>query len=124
MRFKKGILVLIQVAICNGCALTPRVDEVAWQNGAKRAFVQKRFDSIQEIDLKENPCFARLPEEAFARGRVFEVSYWVGKIMQHIPAYSDAAVELKIGDAVELWPRNCSNGEYSRITRNMTRKEN
>jgi hypothetical protein len=124
MRFKKGILVMIQGAICNACALTPQADEVAWQNGAKRASVQKRFDSVQEIDLKENPGFANLPEDAFARGKVFEVRYWIGKIMWYVPAYSDAAVELRAGDAVELWPQYCSNGKYPRITRKMTAKEN
>ncbi|HWZ70179.1 MAG TPA: hypothetical protein VN326_01710 [Casimicrobiaceae bacterium] len=124
MRFRKEILVMIQGAICNACTLTPQVDELARQDGAKRAFVQKRFDSVQEIDLKANPCFANLPEDAFARGKVFEVRYWIGKIMWYLPAYSDAAVELKAGDAVELWPPYCSNGKYPRITRKMTPKEN
>jgi hypothetical protein len=124
MRFKKGILVMIQGAICSACAFTPQGDEVAWQTGAKRAFVQKRFDSVQEIDLKENPCFANLPEDAFARGKVFEVRYWIGKIMWYVPAYSDAAAGLRAGDAVELWPQYCSNGKYPRINRKMTAKEN
>jgi hypothetical protein len=124
MKYQKGILILIQGAICNGCAFTPPVDEAAWQKRAKRAFVQKQVSSIQEIDLKSNPCFGNLPEEAFAHGKVFEVRYWVGKIMQHVPAYSEAAVELRAGDAVELWPQYCSNGEYPRITRKMTKKGN
>jgi hypothetical protein len=123
MKYQKGILILIQSAICNGCAFTPPVDQVAWQKGAKRAFVQKQVSSIQEIDLKENPCFGNLPEEAFAHGKVFKVRYWVGKIMQYVPAYSETAVELRAGDAVELWPQYCSNGEYPRITRKITKKE-
>jgi hypothetical protein len=123
MKYQKGILVLIQGAICNGCAFTPPVDQVAWQKGAKRAFVQRQVSSIQEIDLKENPCFGNLPEEAFVRGKVFKVRYWVGKTMQYVPAYSETAVGLRPGDAVELWPPYCSNGEYPRITRKMTKKE-
>ena len=124
MKCQKGILILIQGAICNGCALTPQADQVAWQKGAKRAFVQKQVSSIQEIDLKENPCFGNLPEEAFTHGKVFEVRYWMGKVMQYMPAYSEVALELRVGDAVELWPQYCSNGEYPRIRRKMEKKDN
>ena len=124
MKFQKGILILIQCALCSGCAFTSQVDQVDWQKGAKRAFVFKQVSSIQEIDLMENPCFRNLPEEAFARGRVFEVRYWAGRVMHYVPAYSEVPVELRAGDAVALWPRYCSNGEYPRITRKMTEKKN
>ena len=67
--------------------------------------MERQVSSIQEIDLKENPCFGNLPDEAFAGGKVFAVRYWVGKIMQYVPAYSETAVGLRPGDAVELWPQ-------------------
>jgi len=124
MKYQNGILILIQCAISNGCALAPEVDQVAWQKGAKRAFVLKQLSSIQEIDLMENPCFRNLPEEAFARGKVFEVRYWVGKIMRYVPAYSEVPVELRAGDAVELWPQHCFDSEYPRISRKMKKEEN
>jgi len=122
MRYRKRLLILTQGVICSGCVLAPQVDQVAWQKGAKRAFVVKQVGSVQEINLTENPCFANLSEEAFVRGKVFEVRYWLGKIMQYVPAYSEAAVELRAGDAVELLPQYCSNGEYPRITGKMTGK--
>jgi hypothetical protein len=114
----RGIGVLGAILILAAC-MPVAGNQADWQSGARRAYVEKRDATRNDIDLVKNPCFAEMADELFETGRVIQVFYWSGKITVHIPAVKWTEVNLDPGDHVELFVKSCHHGDYAVVTRKL-----
>ena len=107
---------ILGALLLTSCASNPDRPEIDWQHGAKRGWIAKFYvPETPDVDLPE--CLAALPKADLARRHFVKVKYrHVRRTVSTIAEVPDA-LKLKIDAEVELWPADCSHGNFSRISR-------
>ncbi len=88
------------------CAQPQRAALADWEHGARRARVIEAVDPALARDQLP-VCLQALPAGELAARRFVRVRYWHGRRSFTEVAEATAGVELRSGDAVELWPDAC-----------------
>ena len=116
--FAGGALALCMAA----CASDPAQHDVDWRNGAKHGWISGFY--APDTPRSELPkCLADLPPEQLAAHRFVRIDYrHVRRMLVEVAELPELAAEhpaVKLGDRVELWPRDCAEGRLSRISKMM-----
>ena len=108
------------------CACEPAPADVDWRNGAKHGWVSGFYTADTPTSALPK-CLADLPPEQLASHRFVKIDYrHVRRMLVEVAELPDSAVDrqaVKIGDRVELWPRDCDQGRLSRISKMMAAAE-
>lgn len=101
-----------------GCASLQHPVAIDWQHGAKRGTVTRTFDASTPVNLLP-VCLRALPSAELATHRYVEV-----EAIHRRHAYRDVGelppnVFAGLGDAVEIYPKNCEAGSLSTISRRL-----
>ena len=108
--------IILGVALLAGCSSLQHPVAVDWQNGARRGTVTRTFDASTPVALLP-VCLRSLPSAELAAHRYVEV-----EAMHRRHAYRDVGqlppnVFAGLGDAVEIYTKNCEAGSLSTISR-------
>ena len=115
-------MTMLSLACLGGCASDLAQHDVDWRNGAKHGWVSGFYTA--DTPRKELPkCLADLPAEELAAHRFVKIDYRHVRRMvvevAELPELSADQQAVRIGDRVELWPRDCAEGQLSRISKMM-----
>ena len=117
MFYKKlSISLICVVLLLTSCASNSIDSAVDWQNGAKRGWIVNFY--VPETPGNNLPeCLAMLTKQELASRHFVTVKYHHVRQMFYTIAELPATMQANVNDQVELWPKDCSRGEISRVSR-------
>ena len=113
---------MLLLACLGACASDLARHDVDWRSGAKHGWISGFYTA--DTPRSELPkCLAALSAEQLAIHHFVKVDYRHVRRMvvevAELPELSADQQAVRMGDRVELWPRDCAEGQLSRISKMM-----
>jgi hypothetical protein len=109
-------LLLLAIPVLSACNLPPLDPDDNWDKGARTGRIMETYAAaLPTTALPE--CLAALPKSDLAARRFVRVRY--PHIRQSLTTIAEipAGLNVAVGDLVEVWPHDCSEGKVSQVTR-------
>jgi len=116
---KLSIFIIFAALLLASCVTTSSDLVVDWKNGAKLGWIVNFYiPDTPGIELPD--CLATLTKQELDSRHFVTIKYHHVRQMYYTIAELPATMPANVNDEVEFWPRDCSRGKISRISRTMT----